>query len=611
MSPLLDYRQFLISLLEPPKKQSVVDWCETNVNLPTGAIKGRVSLHMAPYGREILERFGDKRTKDLVMCFSTQSSKTTLIILGMLYRLCNDPQDTMWVMPNADLAKSFNKARHMKFIEECPPALSLVPRTVTGEIDRHRYSFMEQHFTTQYLKFVGSNSPANLSSFPCGVIVMDETDKYGEQTKFEAAALDTAQERLKTFPFPLCIKASTPTVAGRMIWPEFLKTDQRYFWLPCPRCGKFILLRFTAKSETHGDCGLRWWRESPDEAKTDGAWDMHKIARNAFYRCQECGDEIQSEERHSMLEAGIWRPANTMAEEGVHGYHLNSLYSILSQKTNFANIAINWLQSKGILSARQNFINSWLAETWDAERMFDQQDIALEPYSLQDVSEDSTAIMFADVQENHFWVVVRRFAAPSPAKPNGESWLLYADRVETEDELDQIQKDNKVVAENVLLDMAHRPNQVGRLIIEHNWRGMWGTDTKSFAHIQPNHTRIERIYSTVLLRDPHLGTAWENRTIQRARYFKYSKGAALDIVSSLRYATPTIWHITANASDRYQRHLNSKMKIMLQNKRTGRWEAIWKDLHQEDHLLDGECGVAIRAIQLGLVSLPDEQIQMA
>jgi len=395
-----------------------------------------------------------------------------------------------------------------------------------------------------------------------------------------------------------------------MIWAEFLKTDQRYYWVPCPRCSQLILLKFTIRSEKHGDCGVRWWRESEDESKTDGEWDMRKVALNSFYRCQECAGEIQDYERPTILENGIWKPQNPLAEEGRFGYHLSSLYSILSQKTSLSSIAIQWLLSKGLLSARQNFINSWLAETWDAERMFDHIEVITESYGAQDVSKDSTAIMFADVQENHFWVVIRRFLPPSPAKPHGESWLLFADRVETEDELDAHQKEHNVLGENVLLDMAHRPNQVGRMIIEHKWRGTWGTDTKSFWHTQPNGTRIERIYSTVQLRDTHLGTAWENRTIDRARYFKFNKAAALDIVSSLRYAEPTIWHITANVSDRYQRHLNSKMKVMLQNQRTGRWQPIWKDLHQEDHLLDGECGVALRAIQLGLISLPDEQIQV-
>lgn len=611
MSSIEDYRSFLYGLLEPPKKESVVAWCEKNINVPTGAIQGKLSMRMAPYGREILERFGDRKTRSLTLCFASQSSKTTLIILGMLYRLCKNPQDAMWVMPNRELANSFSKSRWIKFIQECTPARTLLPKTTKDEIDRHLFAFMEQHFTTMFLKFVGSNSPANLASFPCGTLVMDETDKYGEQTKYEAAALDLAEERTKTFPFSLVVKASTPTMAGRMIWPAFQDSDQRRYWVPCPRCSKKILLQFTIKSEEHGDCGLRWWRESDVEAKDNGEWNLNKVKQQAFYKCQECGGEIQDYERPKMLEAGVWEPSSTQVEEGVYGYHLSSLYSILSNKTSFGSIAAKWLQSKTILSGRQNFINSWLAETWDAERMFDQSDIKTELYAPQSLPEESTAIMAVDVQQDHFWVIIRRFMPSSKDKPHGESWLLYADKVQTEEELESLALEHKVQSTNVLLDMAHRPNQVGRMIIDHNWRGLWGTDTKSFYHKQPNNVRIERLYSSVQLRDPHLGTHLANRTFQRARYIKYSTAAALDLVASLRYHDPTIWHVTANVSDRYQRQLNSKVKVMQQNRRTGRWEYFWKDLHSEDHLLDAEKMATIQAVILGLVSVPTEQIQVA
>jgi hypothetical protein len=448
---------------------------------------------------------------------------------------------------------------------------------------------MEQHFLTMFLKFVGSNSPANLASFPCGILVMDECDKYGDQSKYEAAALDLAEERTKTFPFPLVVKASTPTTAERMIWPAFLKSDQRYFWVPCPR----------------------WWRESDVEAKTDGEWDLNKVSQQAYYRCQECGGEIQDFERPSIINAGVWNATNTLAEAGDYGYHLSSLYSILGRKTSLGAIAAQWIKAKGILSGRQNFINSWLAETWDSERMFDQEDIRPEPYRLQDVPEASVAILTIDVQENHFWAVVRRWMAPSKERPNGESWLLFADKVESVEHLEQLQKENKIDGENVLVDLAHRPNQTGRLILEHGWRGIWGSDTKSFWHRFPNGTRIERIFSTVQLRDPHLGTAWESRTLDRVRYIKFSVNGAMDLISSLRFHQPPIWHISIDVSDKYQRHMTSRMKVAVQSKRTGRWEQIWKELHQDDHLLDCEEFQVIRAIQLGLISVPEEKIEVA
>lgn len=608
---MLSLSDFARSLWIPPVRESVVDWCERNVEVPTGAIRGRLSMRMTPYGREILERFGDRETKSITMCFASQSAKTTLTILGMLYRLCKDPQDSMWVFPNRELGNSFSKARWMKFVSSCEQALALVPRTTRNEIDRHLFAFMEQHFLTMFLKFVGSNSPANLASFPCGILVMDECDKYGDQSKYEAAALDLAEERTKTFPFPLVVKASTPTTAARMIWPAFEKSDQRYYFVPCPRCSQDITFKFRFKSPDHGWCGLRWWRESEEESKTDGVWDVNKVQQHAFYRCQACGGEIEDEERLAMLEAGTWKPQNPLAEVGDYGYHLSSLYSVLSTKTSFGSIAAKWIVSKHILSGRQNFINSWLAETWDAERMFDQTEVQTESYSLQDLPTSAVAILTVDVQENGFWAVVRRWAPPSSEKPNGESWLLFADFVGTVDELVKLQKDNNVAGENVLLDLAHRPNQTGRIIIEKNWRGIWGSDTKTFIHPQPNGTRLERIYSTVQLRDPHLGTAWESRTLDRARYVKFYTGGAMDLVSSLRYSEPQIWHVSANVSEKYQRHLNSRMKMMIQNKRTGRMEPIWKELHQDNHLLDCEEFQVIRAIQMGLISLPDERIQVA
>lgn len=603
--------KFLYDMMSPPVQESVVDWVENNVIIPTGAIRGRVSLRMTPYLREPLERFGDRLTKHLILCFGSQAAKTTLIILGMLYRLVKDPQDAMWVMSNRELAHSFSKARWMKFVEECEPALALVRKTSRGEIDRHLFSFMEQHFVTMFLKFVGSNSPSNLASHPCGVIVMDETDKYGEQSKYEAAALDLAEERVKTFPFPLIVKASTPTVEGRVIWPEFLKTDQRYYWVPCPRCERNILFKLSIKTEEHGLCGIRWWHEHEDEAKTDGNWDMAKVAQLAYYKCQACGGQIQEYERPNMIEHGNWVPSNLHAEPGRFGYHLSSIYSILSPKTSLASIAIQWLLSRNLLSARQNFINSWLAETWDGSQAYDQRDIHIDTYDPTIAPEGSTAILTIDVQENHFWAVARRWNKPSKEKPNGESWLLEAERFETIDELDRIQQKFNIAGENVILDMAFRPNQVARTIIDKKWRGAWGTDTKSFWWQMGDGRRLERIYSTVQIRDPHMGTAMQDRTLERARYFKFYKDGALDLVSSLRYAEPAIWHVSANVSARYQRQMNSRVKVMIQNKRTGRYQAIWKDLYKDNHLLDCECMQVIRAIQLGLISVPDERIDIA
>lgn len=600
------------SLWSPEKEESVCDWVEDNVELPSGEITGKVQLNYIPYGREILERYGDKATRHLVMVFPTQAAKSTILICGMLYRLSRDPEDAMWVFGNADQARDFSKERWQPFVSMCEPAFGQVPRTSKGAVNKHLYGFTAQHFQSMVLNFVGAGSPINLASRPRGFIQMDEVDKYYDEVKFDAGTIQLAEERQKTFNFPLAVKASTPTLADRMIWVEYRKTDQRQYWLPCPRCEQEILFKLKVMSDKHGECGLRWWHEHESEAKTDGFWDMKKVKANAFYKAQCCGGMIHNFERPMMLEEGIWKPQNLRAESGRHGYHLNSLYSILSQQTSMANIAVQFLTAKGLRSELQNFVNGWMAEPWDESQAYEFKDVKFEVFDPANVAKDgSVPLMAIDRQENGLWVLIRRFMPPTPGKPHGESWLQFADWVQTDEEAKELQTEYGVLGEDVTIDMAHRPNQVAKMIIDHDWRGIWGsvTPAKKFDHRQPDGTKLQRPYSVVQFRDPMLGTSWENRTFKRARFIYFIKNSALDMVSALRHADPTIWHISSNVSPRYARQLNSRVKTMIKNQRTGRSEWIWKEIHQENHLGDCESHVTIRALQKGLLVLPPETDQ--
>lgn len=609
-----DLRCVAEEMFAPQREESVCDWVEENVELPSGQITGNVQLSYIPYAREILEHYGNKSTRHLVMVFPTQAAKTTILTCGMLYRISRDPEDAMWVFGNADQARDFNKERFIPFVNLCKPVWDLVPKTSKGSINKHLFGYSNQHFLSMVLNFVGAGSTTNLSSRPRGFLQMDETDKYYDEIKFDAGTIQLAEERQKTFNFPLSVKASSPTLANRMIWVEYLKTDMRKYWVPCPRCEREILFKLRVVSPKWGECGLRWWHDHPDEAKTDGFWDMKKVRNNAFYRCQGCGKMVHNFERQDMLDEGIWKPENMRAEEGRVGYHLNSLYSILSPQTSLAQIAVQFLTAKGLRSELQNFINGWMAEPWDEASLYDQGDVKLEVIKASDIpKENSVAIMSIDVQENGYWVLVRKFAQPSREKPFGESWLLYADWVQTDAECDEIQEEYGVLGENVLADMARRPNQVGRMIVEHNWRGIWGSPTtKKFIHPAQGGTKIERPFSVVKFRDPHLGTKWENRTMDRARYVMFSKDSMLDLKSALRYSNPNIWHASANVSTRYSRQINSRIKRMVKNKKTGKVEWVWYEIHQENHLDDCESHVLVRALQLGLiVPPPDSDIPKA
>ncbi len=590
-------------LLSPASKESVVKWIEDNTEIPVGPIIGNTRLRPTPYLREPLERIGDKKTRHITLCFGTQAGKTLLMILGMLYRICRDGQDAMWVLPNGDLAKSFSKSRWQKFVRACKQAAALVPKTHRGQFDKTLFGFTEQHFINLVLNFVGSNSPANLSSRPVGLLWMDETDKYGDQSRYEAGALDLAIERTKNYPFPLVVKSSTPTWADRMIWQDWLRSDQRHYFLPCPRCEQRIRLQFTVKTEDHGICGLRWWRDEESESKTNGMWDYEKVAMNAHYRCQLCGKEIAEFERPMMLEAGVWQPQNPMAEPGRFGYQLSSMYSIISQKTSFSGVSIQWLTAGENIKERQNFINSWLAEPWDDVRGFDLEDVKRETIVIPS---GITAIMGVDTQEDHWWALVRKFQPPSEEFPYGQSWLSVGEKVETEERLVEIQLENGVADEDVLCDIKWRPKKVSRMIVRHNWRGIKGSEvSKSFDHNNGFGPKDERIYSPVKWRDPGI-EGWESRGFKRVFYIAFCKHETIDLVMGLRYAEPPCWHVSPNVHEDYSRHLNSRMKLRRVNQKTGVQEWFYKELHQDNHLADAENFVHIQALIKGLLAMPPE-----
>jgi len=231
-------RAFYHDTLAPPPRLSVSEWVEENVVIPPGAesTSGAFSFHRVPYAREPLECYADKSIRDLVLVFGTQCIKTTILRCGALYVICNDPMPCVWILPNEKpLALSFSKNRWIPLVLECKAAQAYLPRTEKGKIDRYRFGFLEQNFGRMTLNFVGSNSPANLSSRPAGFLQMDEVDKYGQETEFEPGALNNAEERAKNFPFSLIVKSSTPTVATHGIWPQFQLTDQRYYYVPCAR----------------------------------------------------------------------------------------------------------------------------------------------------------------------------------------------------------------------------------------------------------------------------------------------------------------------------------------------------------------------------------------
>jgi DNA-directed RNA polymerase subunit RPC12/RpoP len=605
-------------ILEPPPNLSVSEWAEQNVVIPIGreTYHGPVDFADAPYVREPLDCYRDLSVRVLTTVWGTQCLKTTMQRCGTMWRVVNRPAPCLWLLPNEKMvATPFSKNRWQPWLLECKATSALLPRTKSGLVDRKSFSTLEQTFTNGMpILFRGSHSAANVASTPIVLLNLDEIDKYQLESEFEPGALENVKERVKNAKFSLTVQSSTPTLAEIGIWREFLFSDQRYFEVPCPRCERRIVLRFRVDTKEHGMCGLRWYEKDEQEVKfADGRWDLKAVAQAAHYKCQLCGEAIHNIERRPMIRAGIWRPHNPQAKSDHRGYHLSSMYSLISDECTFQALAATWCEKQKDRQERRKFVNSTLAEPWNMQQAFDEDRIKRSEYEIlsTQITPGRERYMTVDFQLNHFWVVIREWAPITPEHPFGESWVLFADRVETKQDVEEYRKQYGVPKAESFLDCAGRMNPAGQIINEFGWLGMMGAQppSKFFNHRVDQFRTVQRVYSETEYRDAHQGSRQQNRSpLNEFPFIKWSKDPIREHLKGLMAKTigqgTPIWHTHANVHPDYQRHMNAHV---MERRHNGRiWQTFWRELPGvPDHLWDCECMNAVRAVMKGMCPLID------
>jgi phage terminase large subunit GpA-like protein len=151
----------------------------------------------------------------------------------------------------------------------------------------------------------GANSAVGLRSMAARYLFLDEVDGYPGDVEGEGDPVNLAMARTRTFARRKVFLVSTPKITGlSRIEAAYEESDRRLYYVPCPTCREFQVLRFSQ---------LRWPKGQPDKA---------------VYVCQHCGQEIHNHQKQWMLAQGQWRAnAATNWDRKTAGFHLSSLYS--------------------------------------------------------------------------------------------------------------------------------------------------------------------------------------------------------------------------------------------------------------------------------------------
>lgn len=445
------FRSSFLASVVPKSVETPTEWALRNFEFDEPDNHGPFRLSGNEYVADVLNDFAKTEVSDVALVWGSQTKKTGTLMAGLAWCIINDPCAMLWAMPNTDLAEKFSQQRLQPAFRVTDPVNQLIPKGAA----RHRFKTLSMMVGGSILNLIGTHSPANLASMPCRRVFGDELDKFNEGGAKEADAVGLLDQRTKDQVNPQRWKTSTPTITDGAIWQEYLKGDQRRYFMPCPFCGKHVLLAWSKAYTVLPLEGCEAWVAWDQAAKMkSGDWDYDRVKLSAHAVCPHCQGKIGNEHKTAMVRAGEWRATKKNASSNFASRHLSSLYST-STETTFGVLAVKFLKHKRSFQGLQNFINGDLAEPWENQEnaharieLVSEPDAPPLPASITLLTADHQALA------PYFWVTAREWDTA------GNSRLRGVYTCDDWDTLRRIQLAFAIEDRHVTVDSRHNPDSV-------------------------------------------------------------------------------------------------------------------------------------------------------
>jgi phage terminase large subunit GpA-like protein len=329
--------------LRPDPAVTVSEWADAHRILSgrAAAEPGRWRTSRTPYLREPIDCLSARSpVRRVVVQKAAQLGFTEGAVNWLGYAIAHAPAPFLFVQPTVELGKRLSRQRVDTTIAESPDLRS---RVSTPRSRDAANTVLLKEFPGGLVAITGANSAAGLCAFSCRYLAFDEVDRFPANVEGEGDPITLAEARGRTYGSRRKeLVMSTPTLTGlSRIESEFLATDQRRYFVPCPHCGAFQVLEFPR---------LEW---EPGRPKT------------VRYRCADCRELIREGAKTKMLARGEWRATAPSSDPSVAGFHLNALYSPVGWLS-WAEIATAAEKAAGDGQRMQTFTNTILGETYAA-----------------------------------------------------------------------------------------------------------------------------------------------------------------------------------------------------------------------------------------------------
>ena len=316
------------------------EWADEYFYLPEGdASAGKWTCR--PYQVEILNAFSDPEIETITFMKSSRVGYTQMMDIAVGYHIHYDPCPQLVVHPTIEDAQGYSKDFITPMLETVPVLLGKVSEAKSRDKNN---TILKKSYAGGPLNIVGANSARGFRRIAARNVYFDEVDGYPPTAGEEGDQIKLGIRRTDDYHNRKIIIGSTPTFKGSRIHISFEKSDQRYYYVPCPFCKHRQVLE---------------WRGFDFGALGKGG-----TVENPVYVCDGCERGISYKYQRWMVEQGEW--IATTPFSGHAGFHIWAAYSY-SPKATWSQIVKDFLDSKNNRDELQVWTNTVLGEPFEEQ----------------------------------------------------------------------------------------------------------------------------------------------------------------------------------------------------------------------------------------------------
>lgn len=564
-------------------------WAEGILQLPS--TRHPVYLRkFTPHFAEIFATLANRRKKRVHILGPAGSGKSMIGEIEIVFSVQHEPCSLYWVWPIDDDARDQVEDRLLDVFT----ANHFLP--VQLPQDRRKRRNTKIIFPEMTFQAVGANE-SNAQRVRVTKLRMEEPHLYepGFMAKFRRRLIGAKAPSEATFSTGSVLEDESD-----IAWKE---GSQKEAEVRCPLCWEYFVPK---------DDHIKWDKNETtwDEAKHE--YRANEMRASVRFECPLCNGALPSrwnvddhidDARLEMIQDYRWTAQNPNASDEVESFHWNFFFVPWLDIRDVAQekIRATFAAHRGQLDLLKDYVQKILAEAWDdSPRTSDQHEFKGGYVLGAQWDDELTRFLSIDVQKDHFWYVVRAYAA------DGCSRLIARGRAETYDDLEGVRLANSVDPRRTGIDAAYDNNIVLQHCIRFGWFAFIAQDRASFPHHRPNKKPLNLPYSQPQRGPVGLGLGGKQ---QIAIYFLWSNPTIKDLWHNTKGRKDSGYSVADNAGEIYEAQTKAEYKRQEITKGGGKVWRYYTPQHKDDHLGSAEQINLVMAVMDG--KLPQGKTNLA